>query len=101
VTNPLQTGPDGGYAAGRRDGLALGALALALVAFVNVLSLEKAVLAAVLAVLALKAAPGAPASRRAQWALGIAVFYVVSWLALLVIFHERFFRLLQLLQQLG
>jgi len=101
VTNSLQTGPDDSYRAGRRDGLALGALALALVAFVNVLSLEKALLAAVLAVLALKAAPAGPASRKAQWALGIAAVYIVTWIALLVIFHDRLAHLFQLLEQLG
>jgi hypothetical protein len=101
VTSPLQTPADRHYQTGRRDGLALGALALALVAFVNVLSLEKALLAAGLAVLALKAAPGAPANRKAQWALGIALFYIVSWAAFLVIFHDKLARLIQLMQQLG
>ena len=101
MTNPLQTPADDHYRTGRRDGLAIGALALALVAFVNVLSLEKAVLAAVLAAVALKSAPGAPASRKAQWALGIAIVYIVSWLVFLVIFHDRLAHLLQMLEQLG
>jgi hypothetical protein len=101
VTTSLQTPADDHYRSGRRDGLALGALALSLVAFVNVLSLEKALLAAGLAVLALKAAPALPASRKAQWALGIAIVYIVSWFAFLVIFHDRLAHLFQLLEQLG
>jgi hypothetical protein len=98
VTNSLQTGPDDGYRAGRRDGLALGALAIALVAFVNLLSVEKSLLAAALALLALRTAP---ASRRAQWALAIAGLHILTWVGVLVVFHDKFARLLQLLQQLG
>ena len=101
MTHDLQPAADDRYRAGRRDGLALGALALSLVAFVNVLSLEKALLAGGLALLALKAAPPAAPSRKAQWALGVAVVYVVTWIAVFVIFHERFVRLFELLQQLG
>ena len=86
------------YKAGRRDGLALGALALALVAFVNVLSVEKSILAVVLAILAFKAAPGAA---RAKWALGIAGLHIVTWVTVLVLFHDKLGQLLKLLQQLG
>ncbi len=86
------------YKSGRRDGLALGALALALVAFVNVLSVEKSILAVVLAILALKAAPGAV---RAKWALGIAGLHIVTWVTVLVLFHDKLAQLLKLLQQLG
>jgi hypothetical protein len=89
------------YRAGRRDGLALGAFALALLAFVNALSLEKAILAAVLAVLALNAAPGGAKSRLALGALTIASLYIVSWVALLIIFWDRISQLIHLLQQLG
>ena len=86
------------YHAGRRDGLALGALALALVAFINVLSVEKSILAVVLAILALKAAPG---SSRVNWALGVAGLHIVTWVAVLVLFHDKLGQLLKLLQQLG
>ena len=102
MTQNLQPGPSDDYRAGRRDGLALGALALALVAFINVLSLEKSLLAVGLALLALKAGPAAArASRRAQWALGVAGLHVGTWVAVLAIFHDKLSRLLQLLQQLG
>jgi hypothetical protein len=86
------------YKAGRRDGLALGALALALVAFINVLSVEKSILAVVLAILALKAAPG---SRRVNWALGVAALHIVTWVTVLVLFHDKLGQLLKLFQQLG
>jgi hypothetical protein len=89
------------YRAGRRDGLALGAFALALLAFVNALSLEKAILAAVLSVLALTAAPGGRKSRLAMGALGIASFYIVSWVALLIIFWDRIPQAIRVLQQLS
>ena len=98
MTNSVQTNASDSYRAGRRDGLALGALALALVAFVNVLSLEKSLLAAGLALLALKTAPS---SRRARWALVIAGLHILTWMVVLVVFHDKFGRLLQLLQQLG
>ena len=102
MTQDRQTGADDSYRAGRRDGLALGALALALVAFVNVLSVEKSLLAVVLAVLALKAAPAeAPASRRARWALVVAGLHILTWIGVLVLFHDKLARLLPLLQQLG
>ena len=98
MTQNLQPGPSDDYRAGRRDGLALGALALALVAFVNILSVEKSILAVVLAVLALKAAPS---SRQAKWALGVAGLHILTWVTVLVLFHEKIAQLLKLLQHLS
>jgi hypothetical protein len=99
VTVNSHVGPeDAAYRAGRRDGLALGALALALVAFVNLLSVEKSILAVVLALLALK---GAPQSRRARWALAVAGLHIVIWIVAMIVFHDKLAQLLKLLQHLG
>lgn len=98
MTDLPQTAHQSAYSAGRRDGLALGALALSLLAFVNLLSLEKALLAAALATLALKAAPG---GRLARWALGVAGLYIVTWITVMIVFHDKVAKLLQLFQQLG
>jgi hypothetical protein len=86
------------YRAGRRDGLALGAFALALVSFVHLLGAEKAILAMVLAILAIMAAPG---SRFAAWALGVAALYIVTLVTALIVFHDKFEALIKLLQQLS
>ena len=93
---------DGAYERGRRIGLATGALALSVVAFVNLLGLEKSILAVILALLALRgsasAVEGAP---RARAALIIAVLHIVTIAAVLVIFHDKLLQLLHLLEKLG
>ena len=68
------TGPDGHTAdregaarrRGRSEGLATAALAVGAVAFLNLLGVEKGILAIVLAVLSLRNAPAGPPPRRAQ-----------------------------------
>ncbi|GMV97974.1 MAG: hypothetical protein HRF43_04545 [Phycisphaerae bacterium] len=90
------------YARGRRVGLAIGALATAVAAFISLLGLEKAILAAVLAWAALRGTSKAsPARRLAAAALIVSIVYAVTWIVLLAVFHEKLHELLQLLQKLG
>jgi hypothetical protein len=90
------------YLEGRRLGLATAALAVSVVAFVNLLGVEKSVLAAVLAVLSLQGAqPLSRVLRRSRTALIIAAAHAVTILAILLLFHEKLMQLVQLLQKLG
>lgn len=90
------------YQRGRRMGLATGALALSVVAFVNLLGLEKSILAGVLALLAVRgAAPAADVIRRGRVALVIAVIHILTIGFLLFAFHDKLLQLLHLLQKLG
>lgn len=100
--SPTDPGLSAAYLRGRRAGLAAGALAAAVVAFVNLLGLEKALLAATLAFLALQRMPaGAPGRKLAVAAACAAGAYAVTWLVILAVFHEKLFELFQLLQKLG
>lgn len=90
------------YQEGRRIGLATAALALSLVAYINLLGIEKSVLAGVLAFLALRGAgTGSQPLRRGRVALVIAALHVVFLVAVLSIFHDKLLQLVPLLQKLG
>lgn len=96
--DPLQEA----YAAGRRSGLALGAIAVAGLAFVSMLGIEKAILAIALARLAVRGAGPGDASRRySGWATGVACVYAATFAIVLVLFHRQLAELLRLLQHLG
>jgi NADH:ubiquinone oxidoreductase subunit K len=87
---------------GRRAGLAIAAIAASAVAFVSLLGIEKAILAAVLAVLAMRGATRrSRTTRLARLAIGIAALYAVSFAVLLVLFRDKVWELLRLLQQMG
>jgi hypothetical protein len=87
---------------GRRIGLATGAIALSLASFLNLLGLEKSLLAGVLAILALR---GVAASRivlqRGRAALVIAAVHVVTVVMVIALFHDKLLQLIRLLQKLG
>lgn len=92
------------YREGRSAGLAIGALSMAAVAYINLLSLEKSLLAIVLAWIVLSRAARGPARTRAGWALGIAIAHVVIWVAAIiyfVYFTDGFAKLVQMLGRLG
>jgi hypothetical protein len=87
---------------GRRLGLATGALALSIVAFVNMLGIEKTVLAAVLAVLSLQGArPAAQVLRRGRAALAIVAVHALTIVTVLLVFHDKLQQLIHLLQKLS
>ncbi len=105
MPTPTNTPSDPVHAAydeGRRMGLATGALALSVVAFINLLGLEKSILAIVLATLALYGAgPAAAVLRRGRVALVIAAVHAATVLVVLAVFHDKLARLIELLQQLS
>lgn len=90
------------YDDGRRVGLATAALALSITAFINLLGLEKSLLAIVLAVLALRGTQRArTALGRGRAALAIGIVHIVIFVTVLVAFHRQLAQLMHLLQQIG
>ncbi len=90
------------YERGRRIGLATGALALSVAAFINLLGLEKSILAAFLALLALRgSASVADARRKGRVALAIAIVHFVTVVTVVALFHVQLLQLLHLLERLG
>jgi|HubBroStandDraft_1064217.scaffolds.fasta_scaffold237430_2 hypothetical protein len=89
------------YDDGRRAGLALGALALAVVAFVNLLSIEKSILAAVLAIIAMRGSRGGAAISRGRLALGIAALHLAIATIAFALLRDQLAQLFHLLQTLG
>lgn len=90
------------YADGRNSGLAVGALAASLVAFISLLGIEKAVLALVLAIFGLREArPGSRARQLSLWTLLIVGLYVVTFVVVLVLYHQKLVELVHLMQKLG
>lgn len=78
------------YDEGRRVGLATGALALSVVSYVNLLGIEKSLLAIALAIVALQGAGSFHAAlRRGRVALAFALIHAVTVVAVVAIFHEK------------
>jgi hypothetical protein len=87
---------------GYRLGLATSALALSVVAFVNMLGIEKSVLSAVLALLALQGAkPINQLLRRGRAALLVSAVYAVTIVTVLVLYHDKLSDLIHLMQKLS
>lgn len=87
---------------GRRVGLATGAVALSITSFVNLLGLEKSILAGVLAILALHGvAPSKTILQRGRAALVIAAVQAVTVVVVLVLYYDKLLQLIYLLQKLG
>jgi hypothetical protein len=96
--DPAQTA----YEDGRRFGLATAALALGVVSFVNMLGIEKSILAIVLAILAMQGTEFRTAVlRRGRTALILASVHVVTSVVVLVIFRAKLMELVQLLHKLS
>jgi hypothetical protein len=88
---------------GQRYAYATASLLLGIASFINLLSLEKALLAIVFAWLALKSNPPPALTERRTWAwcgltLGLLMFVLVP--ALLIVFSDRVRELLTALQRL-
>lgn len=92
---------DAAYREGRSAGLAIGALTMAALAYINLLSLEKSLLAIVLAWIVLSRTAVRATRTRARWALWIAIVHVLIVAAALIAFHDRLGKLVQLLVHLG
>jgi len=86
---------------GRREGLAVAALALGLVSFLNLLGAEKAILALVLGFAGLSGATDPHVRTRAFLAIGLGIAYLVTIVVVLVMFREQLRELIGLLHTLG
>jgi len=87
---------------GRQAGLAVAAVAMSAIAFVSLLGLEKAILAAALALLARRGTVAGSHSRRlARLALAIAILYALTFVAVMALYHEKLAELIRLLQHMG
>jgi hypothetical protein len=94
--------PSAAYEEGRRTGLAIAAFALAIMSFINLLGVEKSILALVLAVIAMYGAPrGAEVRRWSRNAIGLAAVHIVIFVVFIVLFHQKLGQLILLLQKLG
>jgi predicted branched-subunit amino acid permease len=78
------------YEKGRNVGLAIGALAVSVIAYINLLGIEKSLLAIVLAILALQNARSLSTPRfRAQLALVLASIHAVTVIVIVIVFREK------------
>ena len=92
------------FVLGQRYTLATLALALALLSFLNVAGLEKAVFAMVLGIKALRAAPAPPLEQRRGWArlgIGLAAAHVGLVAAVILLNLDRIPKLIAALRALS
>jgi hypothetical protein len=96
--------PESAFVLGQRYMLATLALALALLSFLNLAGLEKALLAIVLALRALKSTPAPTLERRRGWArlaIGLASAHVVLLTTVVLLNLHRLPKLLEALRALS
>jgi hypothetical protein len=96
--------PESAFVLGQRYTLAAVALALALLSFLNVGGLEKAVLAIVLGLRALKSDPGPPIEQRRGWArlgIGLAAAHIVVLATVILLNLHRLPKLIEALRTLS
>jgi hypothetical protein len=86
---------------GRGEGLAFAAVALGIVAFINLLGAEKGIVAAALGVLARRHATSNPARRRGAVAITLGGVQIATIVVVLVLFRDKIGQLLDLLKTLG
>jgi hypothetical protein len=92
------------FVLGQRYTLAALALGLALLSFLNLAGLEKAVLAIVLGLKALKATPEPALERRRSWArfgIGLATVHIVVLLSVILFNLHRLPKLLEALRAIS
>lgn len=92
------------FVLGQRYTLATLALALALLSFLNLAGLEKAVFAIVLGVRALRAAPAPPLEQRRGWArlgIGLGTAHIVLLATVILLNLDRIPRLIAALRALS
>lgn len=86
---------------GRRQGLAIAALALGLIAYLNLLGAEKSILAIVLAAMAMSGSGSRLVRRRAFAAIGLALLHLLTIGVVLVLFQDELGQLIQLLNKVS
>lgn len=78
------------YRRGRRSGLATAAFAIAIIAYLNLLGIEKSVLAIVLAAMALKGSLLPAIARVRTWgALALAAIHTVTVVVIVIVFADK------------
>lgn len=87
------------YSRGRGEGLAIAALAVGGVAFINLLGAEKALLALILAMSALGLRDGS--STKAVAAISLSCLYLVTMAGVLIVYRDKIGPLVRLLKDLG
>lgn len=98
---PMIDGEMAAWRQGRAEGLAFAALALAVVAFFNLLGAEKGILAVVLGVLARRQALWNPARRRSGIAIALGALQLGTVATVLVLFRDKLGQLVDLLKTLS
>jgi hypothetical protein len=96
--------PESSFVLGQRYTLATLALGLALLSFLNLAGLEKAVFAIVLGVKALRPTPGPPLEQRRGWArlgIGLGAAHVVLVATVILLNLHRLPKLLDALKALS
>jgi hypothetical protein len=88
-------------ARGRREGFAIAALATSLIAFPNLLSMEKGALALVFAWLAMRGPIAAKARRNAKIAIGLALLQFATIALIVHHIYTHYYQLVRLFNQLG
>ena len=86
---------------GRREGLAIAALALGLISFLNLFGAEKSILAIVLAVMAMSGSTTKSVQRRSSIAIGLALLHILTIAVVLVLFQDELGQFIQSLNKLS
>jgi len=86
---------------GRRQGLAIAALALGLISFLNLLGTEKSILAIVLGVIAMSGSSSRLVRQRSFIAIGLALLQIVTIGVVLLLFQDELGQLVELLSKLS
>jgi len=86
---------------GRRQGLAIAALALGLISFVSLLGAEKAILAIVLGVIAMSGSSSRLVRQRSFIAIGLALLQIVTTGVVMLLYQDELGQLVELLSKLS
>ena len=89
------------YQDGKRAGLAIAALTIAIVAFINLLNVEKSIVAIVLAALSLRGATHGAMRQWARSAVAIAIVHIILLAVLVTVYHNVLLEVFRLLQKLS
>ncbi len=86
---------------GRRQGLAIAALAVGLISFLTMLGIEKAILAIVLGVIAMSGSSSRLVRQRSFIAIGLALLQIVTTGVVLLLYQDELGQLVELLSKLS
>jgi hypothetical protein len=96
--------PESAFVLGQRYTFATLALGLALLSFLNLAGMEKAILAIALALRALKPLPQPPLEQRRGWArlaIGLAIGHIVLVVTVILLNLDRLSRLIDVLRAMS